>query len=284
MGRSGFSRRFLSFLLAALFLLGGSPLSYAKKKEAKNSLSPQIAEEIAIGEQIHAAIISNFYTYTDPKVVDYVTKIGNSLAAQSERTELPYHFTVLYNDKIYAASAPGGFVYVTTGMLYFIENEAQLAAVLAHEIGELQYKDPKNSRSRKILAEVSKGGAVVASAFGPFGALAAIGLVGVNAAAQPRAVTMEQRTIRADKKALQYMVQAGEDPQGMIDLLYKFLNAKPEIAPYFYDYYQSRPITTQRFKSIEKEFGNLSMEGKDFSANRDLYQEMTKGVREIYKQ
>lgn len=237
---------------------------------------------MAIGQQIHSQILSSFYPYTDKKVVNYVTKVGDSLAGHARRDEIPYRFTVLYSDKIYAASAPGGFVYLTTGMLHFLDNESELAAVMAHEIAQLQYKDPQLSKTKKVLESVTRGGAMVAPAFGSIGALAALGLAVVHNMSQAQ-VPMEKRLMRADARAFTYMTEAGYDPQGMIDVFYKFLNAESEMIPYFYDYYQSRPITESRVQAMQDAFEELPLEGKTFNAQYQAYQETMKGVSEMYK-
>ena len=252
--------------------------------DTEKKLSSEAAQELAIGEQINATILSSFYPYTDPKVVEYINRVGYSLTEHTKLRHHNYRFTILYSDKIYATSAPGGFVYLTTGMLYFVQNESELAAVLAHEIAELQYVDPQLTNSRKILDKITRGGALVGPAFGPIGVLTAVGLVAVNTVSQPHPMTLDQRLAAADRKALHYMLDADQDPQGMIDLSYRFLRSKSEVIPYFYDYYQSRPISEERMLALNQSFSKLPLQGKTFQTRREIYQDVTQGIREIYKQ
>ena len=272
-------------LFLILVLISGC--ASGKKTEAKitTPVEPLAvdSEEAVTGRTIHEQILQSFYPYTEPKVVAYVNRIGQSLAEHAERKELPYRFTILYNDKIYATSAPGGYIYVTTGMLYFIESEAELAAVLAHEVGELQYKDPRLSQSRRMLGAVTQGGAVVLPAFGPLGMLAVVGLMAVHSAEENKAGDFEGRIQKADRRALHYMVEAGQDPQGMMSLFEQFANANKEIAPYFLEYYQSRPISMERIHAMQKEFERLPLAGKEFTAKPREYQEVMRGVRDMYK-
>ncbi|MCB9799475.1 MAG: M48 family metalloprotease [Candidatus Omnitrophica bacterium] len=242
-----------------------------------------ISEEIQIGQQIHQQITSEFYLYTEPKAREYIESIGQKLAAAAERQEIEYHFFLLYSNKIHATSAPGGFVYVTTGMLNFLDNEAQLAAVLAHEIGELQYRDPRLSEKRKAWHEISRAGAGIAPAFGPFGILAAIGFVAVHAATSAVPEDPAKRMVKADSLALDYLIESGYDPQAMLDLMGKFLRADSKTLPYFYDYYQNRPISQERMDNLEESFAKTPLEGKSLTTNYHVYQEQTKGIREIYK-
>ena len=283
-----FMRRFTAFLLIGLFLIPGCASSgknarpVSSNAPASPALSKSVAEEVAIGKQIHAAILSQFYPYTDPKVVNYINQLAERFASHAGR-KLPYRFTLLYSDKIYATSAPGGFIYLTTGLLYFLENEAQLAAVMAHEIGELQFQDRRLSRSRKILDAVTKGGNMLAPAFGDIGALALLGLVAVNVVADRKILNPEEKLVKADKLALHYMLASGYDPEGLRDFLYKFLSAKNEVIPLFLDYAKSRPITQERIESLQREFLKLPFQDKTLTMNRKEYQEMMTGVAEIYQ-
>lgn len=276
---SGF---YLNFSLILLLIFSGCAPS--KQNASHGSLTQWVPEEKAIGQQIHQEIMGSFRPYTEPQAIEYLNKIGNNLAQYSDRKSLSYQFFILYNDRIYATSAPGGYVYITTGMIYFLENEAELAAVLAHEIGELQYKDPKLSRSKQVLDSVVNGGAMIGPAFGPIGALAAVGLAMVKVTADARQLTPENKLISSDRKALSYMVQAGYDPQGLIDLQHKFLQAKQDIQPYFADYYESRPITQERMESLSREFERLPLKERSFTTNRANFLTMTKGIKEIYRQ
>jgi len=270
-----------AFLILSL-MVSGCARSGAQISPGSAAQTGLHRAEAAIGEKIHAEILSQFYVYTEPTVVNYVTEIGEAMAAFAERKDLFYRFTLLYHEKIYATSAPGGFIYVTTGLLAFLDNEAELAAVIAHEIAQLQQKDPRLSKARKALNAITRTGAVVGPIFGQFGALAAIGLVMLNSVVESNQIDPEKKLLKSDTKAFQYMVDAGYDPQGFLDVLYKFLNADKKVIPYFYDYYQSRPISQARLDNAGQEFANLSLQGKSFSVNRDMYYETMRGIREIY--
>ena len=278
-------RRWLAFLLI-LCIVGcvRGPGQGDPAGQVAESHNPWLGRrEAEMGRQIHQAIVSSFRTYTEPKVVGYVSRVGRSIARAAERHDLTYQFTILYDDRVYATEAPGGYVYLTTGFLNFLQNEAELAAVLAHEIAELQYRDPSLSVSRRALSLAAQGGAIAAPLLGPFGTLAAGGLVLLHAFVESRVATPEARVEKADRLALGYLVETNRDPQGYLDFLSRFLNQNPEWTPYCYDYLQSRPVTLKRFQSVLTEFEKLPLEGRSLTANRTRYLEMTKGVREIYK-
>lgn len=239
--------------------------------------------ELELGNQIHQTIVSSFRVYTEPRLVGYVTRIGRSLAQNADRQDLTYRFTVLYDDRIYATGAPGGFVYITTGFLNFLRNEAELAAVLAHEIGELQFRDPRLSGFQQARKAVTSVAAVVGSFLGPIGVLGATGLVLLDAFAESRTFTPEEKVLAADRKAFQYLIQAHQDPQGFLDLLGRLMNLRSDWAPYSYDYLSARPLTLERFQEAMDAFETLPLAGKSLTVHRDRYLEMTKGVREIYQ-
>ena len=243
---------------------------------------PKTEEQIT-GEQIHQQILASFYPYTDPKVVCYVENLGHAVAVHAKRKNIEYRFTILYSEKIYATSAPGGHVYVTTGMLNFLESEAELAAVLAHEIGELQTVDRRFSKKDKVISGAAQVGAAVAPMFGPLGSLAGLGLVLLQVYNEKSYKTPEERLLASDRLAMKYLLNAGYDPQALLDVQERFLKAGGKMTPYFYDYYQSRPITEQRMLHMKKDFERLPLEGKNLMTDPVEYQMAVKGIREMYK-
>jgi len=275
-------RKSLAILLICSMMSGGCLSSRSKGHKADVDVAHSIQDEVDLGKKIHQEILSSYYVYTKPDVVAYITDVGNSLSRHVKR-ELPYRFTILYNEKIYATSAPGGYVYITTGMMNFLENEAELAAVLSHEIAQQQYKDPALSHIRKLMSDVASTGATVAPAFGQIGMLAALGFVLLHAVSNTEGKSSEDRLQDADALALEYMMESGYDPQGLLMVLERFLDMRQSLLPYFVDYYDSRPISAERVTRLQEEFADLPLEGRDLLMRPKIYQEMTKGIREIYK-
>jgi predicted Zn-dependent protease len=215
--------------------------------------------------------------------VQYVNEIGKNLARYAGRKDLQYRFTILYDEKIYATSAPGGYVYLTTGMLNFLGNEAELAAILAHEIGRLQYRDPRFTKSDDVFNAATQTGAQIAPMFGPIGSLASLGLLLLQAYVDSTQQTPEELLVESDQRAMDYLLAGGYDPQALMDTLEYFLRADNKAALLFYDYYQSRPITEKRVGMIQKEFRKLPLGDRKLETRPLEYQEVTRGIREIYK-
>ncbi len=277
--------RFLAFVMALTIFAGCArvPADGAQAGAVRDSPGYVNEREAEMGQQIHQAILSSFRIYSEPRLVRYVKSVGRSLARQARRQDLIYRFTVLYDPRVYATEAPGGFIYLTTGFLNFLQNEAELAALLANEIALLQFQDPRFSRSHRVLGVVAQTGAIVAPFFGSIGVLAATGLVLLNAFRESRIEPPTERFGEADEIALHSMVRAGHDPQAYLDLFGRVMNPDPAWAAYLYDYVASHPVTMDRMQGMAAEFEKLPLVDKSFDVNRNHFLEMTKGVREIYQ-
>lgn len=113
------------------------------------------ADEKRIGREEHPKILKQFSgAYNDPKITAYVNGIGNKLAQKSEMPNIGWTFTVLNSDQINAFALPGGYVYVTRGLLALAGNEAELAGVMAHEIGHVTARHTAQRYGGSILAGV----------------------------------------------------------------------------------------------------------------------------------
>lgn len=286
---------FLSPRVTAVFLLVFFPLSLSactshevQRQVGSSEASPVTPaavsdSEMEAGRQIHEQILSSFYVYTAPEVVAYVNRVARKLGERAERKNLDYQVTILHSEKIFSASAPGGYVYLTTGLINFLDNEAELAAVLGSEIARIQSHGARFSNGRKAWDVVVKGGATVGPALGQFGALAALGLILIDAGMQKGLTSSKKKNLRADRRALHYMLGAGYDPQGMLDLMQKLKTAQKETALNLSDYLKTHPLSDDRIRSLEGEFAKLPMDGKTLEVHPLEYQAMTRGIREIYK-
>ena len=140
-------RFLLVLLLAGLTACGGltiqgvdlSRVATAIKHTSNLKMKTQ-DQEIIIGKNTASVLLSKAALANDDDLQAYVNKVGYWLARQSSRPSLPWRFVVLDNNAINAFAAPGGYVFITTGMLGSLNNEAELAGVLAHEIGHVVRK------------------------------------------------------------------------------------------------------------------------------------------------
>ena len=91
--------------------------------------------EIAEGQKAHQQVLAEYGVYPNQPLQAYVNELGQRLAGQSHRENLEWHFTVLDSPEINAFALPGGYVYVTRGLMAYMDSEADLAGVVGHEIG-----------------------------------------------------------------------------------------------------------------------------------------------------
>ena len=209
-GRTGIRRRLAT--LAAALALAGAPGGCATNPatgERQLSLVSE-SEEIALGRQADAEVGATLGLVEDPELQAYVERVGASLAALSERPDLPWAFRVIDDAAVNAFALPGGFVYVTRGLLAYLESEAQLAAVLAHEIGHITARHAVSRLSRAQLANLGLGvGMILSPDLRRFGDVAQVGL-GLLFLKYSRD---DER--QADDLALRYVQRGGYDPRPM---------------------------------------------------------------------
>ncbi len=165
------------------------------------------AQESQMGLQQDEQILASGQVYEDPALQDYVQDLGSQLAAKSERPELPWTFRVLDEEIVNAFAAPGGYIYVTRGILSHLNSEAELATVLGHEIGHVTARHSANQISKQQLMGVGLAvGMILEPAVAAWSDVAQAGL-GLAALKFSRD---DER--QADNLGLRYMVGAGYDP------------------------------------------------------------------------
>src|SRR6266487_2880659 len=112
------------------------------------------AQEIAAGQHNDAEVRRDMGVYEDRALQQYVSEIGMRLAAISERPNLPWHFTVVDVPAVNAFALPGGYIYITRGILPFLDDESQLAGVLGHEIGHVTARHAVEQYSKATGAQL----------------------------------------------------------------------------------------------------------------------------------
>jgi predicted Zn-dependent protease len=140
--------------------LGGLGKALGKAREVQQELSFTDAEEQALGAEISAKIRDKYGVVQDQAVHKYVALVGTVLASRSARPGLKWTFVVLDTDGVNAFAAPGGFIHITRGALALLQNEAELASVLGHEIGHVTAKHTLNaiqkSKTLGLAAQASR--------------------------------------------------------------------------------------------------------------------------------
>lgn len=168
------------------------------------------AQEVRMGQDNDPQIVSSMGLYGGAELQSYVQRLGSEMAARTERPQLPWTFRVIDDPVINAFAVPGGYIYVTRGILAHFNSEAQLAAVLGHEIGHVTARHSVTQMSAAQLAQVGLvAGAILVPGGEDFVGLASAGL-GVLFLKFSRD---DER--QSDDLGLRYMVRAGYDPRPM---------------------------------------------------------------------
>lgn len=179
--------------------------------------------EIAEGEKGHQQVLKEYGVYNDPKVQAYVNELGQRLARQSHRNTIEWHFTVLDSPEINAFALPGGYVYVTRGIMAYMESEADLAGVIGHEIGHVTARHGAQRATRQqtagfgVLAASLLGAVLESQGVGGAGQLAS--QVSQNVAAGYIASYGRDQELQADQLGAEYLARSHYDPQNMVNVI-----------------------------------------------------------------
>ena len=179
------------------------------------------ADEVKLGRQEHPKLLAEYGgAYDQAALQRYVTRIGNRLVTVSELPDLKFTFTVIDSDIVNAFALPGGYVYVTRGLLALAENEAEVAGVLAHEIGHVTARHTAQRMQQQQYGQIGTGLAAVAGAIllGETGAQLGQQLAGAGAQLWVAGYSREQE-FQADELGVRYLAKAGYDPQAMATFL-----------------------------------------------------------------
>lgn len=172
-----------------------------------------VQDDIRIGREQHPKLLQQFGgEYDNPKVARYVEQIG-ARAAQFSEYDFPYKFTVVNSPIVNAFALPGGFVYVSRGLVALAANEAELAGVICHEIGHVTARHTAERLSQAQLAQLGVGLLGIAT-----GSSQVANLAGQGAMIFIQSHSRSQE-LEADTLGIRYMSSAGYDPSGMVTFL-----------------------------------------------------------------
>ncbi len=192
-------------LAAALLVVSGCSTNPATGKPQLALISEQ--QEIELGRDYDQRIQRVLGVYPDAKLQEYVDRVGRKLAAGSERADLTWTFRVVDDPVVNAFALPGGHVYVTRGLMTHLTSEAQLAAVLGHEIGHVTARHAVTQMSKARIARIGLfAGAVLSPALASYAARSLDVLFLKYSRDDER---------QADDLGLRYMYAQGYDPREM---------------------------------------------------------------------
>lgn len=214
------------------------------------------SQEISIGQQSHPEILKQYGVYDEkPELNLLVERVGRRLSATSERPNLPWTFTILDSPIVNAMALPGGYIYITRGMLERINSEDELAGVIGHEIAHVTARHSAQAISRQQLAQIGMViGAVVAGpeAAQQYGQLANLG-VGLLFQRYSR-----QHETEADLLGTGYLAEARYNPIGAERMLMALQRLDKNPSGGIDRYFMSHPDPAKRVKDVRNKITELS--------------------------
>ncbi len=270
----------LLIALAALSACGTTSVNPVTGKTERTVMDE--ASEIAEGRKAHAQVLQEYRALADPKLQAYVNELGQRLAKASHRSHLEWHFTVLDSPEVNAFALPGGYLYITRGIMAYLESEADLAGVIGHEIGHVTARHGAQRATRQqtagigVLAASVLGAVLESQGLGGAGQL--LGQASQGAAAGYVASYGREQELQADGLGAEYLSRSHYDPKNMVDVIHVLKNQERfaaeqarlegRAAPSGSSWLASHPSNEQRLSQISQTAENYAA-----SAGNTSYQD-----------
>jgi len=239
-----------------------------------------ITEEVRFGREVAARIIGRYGLYDNAGLNRYVNLMGNVLTMSTNRPELEFHFAILNTDEINAYAAPGGYIFVTRGALLKMRDEAELAGVLAHEIGHVVEKH--------VVRELNIQGSEDSSAYSAASNLARVigGSTDAARAAFTQAIDQAMDILfkngykredetQADRDSVMFCAMSGYDPTGLLHYFERIKSAKgkqTEVLDKTHPSYEARMAWLNE---------TITKEGLDTGNYKDFKDRFTEAVKQL---
>ncbi len=214
------------------------------------------ADEVEMGREAHAEVLRQYGGYKDPELQRYVNDIGQSLAKVSHRPNIQYQYMVVDKAFINAFALPGGFVYITRGMLAYLNSEAELAGVLGHETGHITARHGVKRLQKAMASQLILTGVAIASE--------SEGIVQGSSVLLTAALQTYSRKDehQADELGCLYAFEAEYDPTKSMGFLKTLKKMEKETPSAVEVLFRTHPLTEDRIERADAQARELSRQGK----------------------
>ena len=276
-----FSRR--DFVKIASAGVGGLILAGCAKNPVTGKSQLMLmseGDEIAMDQkQSPHQFSEDFGAISETRVNQYVDRVGRELGARSHRPNMPYSFRVVEASHINAYAFPGGSIACTRGILLNLDNEAQLAALLGHEIGHVNARHTAARMSQGMLLQVAVVGATIAAAQKDERYAPLAGTVGSLGSGLLLAKYSRDDERQADALGLEYMVRCGHNPEGMTGLM-RMLTGLHDREPNQLELmFASHPMSQERLDNTQRAIKERYSTFGQYPLNRERYMDETEPLR-----
>ena len=240
-------------------------------------------EEIQMDQRNSPFQISSDYgPVQDNALNGYVREVGRQLASRTHRRQMPYSFSVVNAIYVNAYAFPGGTIACTRGILLSLDNEAELAALLSHELGHVNARHTASAMSKGKLTQAMIGGLSVVAA-GAGGSLAGqvtsqLGMVGAGALLASYSRDNERE---ADGLGMEYMVKAGYGPQGIVGLMDMLRNLSKNKPSTIELMFATHPMSDERYQTAVENSKTKYASAQNLPLYRERYMDHTAKLRSM---
>ncbi|MFA6216934.1 MAG: Maf family nucleotide pyrophosphatase [Candidatus Omnitrophota bacterium] len=241
---------FILILLPAAFgLLCGCSTEYNIVTGQQETYYYSTDKEVQMGASLSKELEKEYKLVDDPLVQERVSVLGKRIAAVCDRKDIDYRFKVVNEDEVNAISLPGGYVYVFKGLLDKVSGDAELAAVLAHEVGHIVARHSIKKLQGVMSYDFLRLLVAAVPGSAPLGAAADVAFM------QLFLGYSREDELLADQLGARYIKRAGFDPHSMITFLKKLQenNQRKELAPI--NYFKTHPYVPDRVRVVKQELG-----------------------------
>ncbi len=277
-----FKKRFLNLVIPATVILATAVLPGCAINPATGKIDTVTmtnAREISLGKELYEEMIKGLPIYTDEALNTYVDEVGQRIAAAGDRTNIEYHFTVVDSPDINAFALPGGYIFINRGLITYLQNEAQLAAVLGHEVAHVTARHTVRQQSARagrnvgaVFAAILTGSSTVASAAAQWSDAAIAGYG-------------REMELEADGFGAEYIRNAGYSGEAMIDVIgilkdherFTKQQAKDQKRSFvaYHGVFATHPRNDKRLREAVESADGQNNRGKLFE---ERFQEKTEGL------
>ena len=225
------------------------------------------SSEVEMGREYAAEIDKSTHFITDPVVDAYINRIGQNLVRNSD-AKVPFTIKVIDSNQINAFALPGGFFYVNSGLILAADNEAELAAVMAHEIAHVAAHHAVREMTREHYAQIGSVPLIF------LGGWAGYGIYEASNLAIPLAFLQFSRDFeaQADYLGTQYLYRAGYDPTAMISFFEKIEALEKQKPGAIARAFDTHPQTPDRIEATEYEIAHILPPRSEYLENTSEFE------------
>ena len=219
----------------------------------------------------------------DEALNGYVAGVGSELSARSHRPQMPYSYRVLNANYVNAYTFPAGSIGATRGILLQLEDEAQLAALMGHEIGHVNARHSAQQAGQSMVAGiVASGVAIAASASERTAGFAPLINIGSQVGASALLASYSRENEReADSLGMEYMTRAGQSPNGMVGLMGVLVQQSKEKPGLLDTMFASHPMSSERHANVQADAKGKYAAFASAPLNRERYMDHTAQLRRL---